>query len=97
MPEPISDEEFNAALAASVEEHMERRATTKVEVTPLGWLRWRYRFYWGRHIVHGPTRRWYDYESGVRFTRQWTLVAAARHLTKLQIKDNRKWEVLDGD
>ncbi len=84
-------EEFKQALIISVEEHMERRATTKVEVTPLGWFRWRYRFYWGRHHVHGPTSKWYDYESGVRLTLQWTLFAAARHLTKLQIKHARKW------
>lgn len=92
MPEPISDEEFKEVLAASVEEHMERRATAKVEVMRLKWFLWRYRFYWGRHIVQGPTVKWFDHESGVRFTRQWALVAGAWHLAKLQVKDNRKWE-----
>ncbi len=91
MVDPASDE-FKQALIISVEEHMERRATTKVEVTPLGWFRWRYRFYWGRHHVHGPVSKWYDYESGVRLTRQWTLFAAACHLTKLQTKDAQKWQ-----
>ncbi len=101
MPEPVSDEEFNAALAASVEEHMERRANTAdhVEVMRLGRFRWRYRFYWGRHVANpkAPVVAWSDYESGVRLTRQWALVAAAWHLSKLQVKDNRKWETPDGD
>jgi hypothetical protein len=92
MVEPISDEEFKAVLAASVEEHMERRATAKVEVMRLKWFLWRYRFYWGQHRVIGPARVWSDYESGVRITRQWALVAGAWHLAKLQVKDNRKWE-----
>jgi hypothetical protein len=88
MPEP----DFEKAVLQSVEAHMERRATTKVEVQRLGWFRWRYRFYWGRYVVQGPTRRWFDYESGVRITRQGALFAAARKLTKLQVKDTRKWE-----
>jgi hypothetical protein len=98
MPEP-RDEEFKVALQASVEEHMERRATTKVEVMRLRRFLWRYRFYWGRHVANpkAPVVTWHDYESGVRFTRQWALVAGAWHLSKLQVKDARKWETPDGD
>lgn len=91
MPEP---EEMEAAVRVSIEEHMERRANAidSVEVMRLGWFRWRYRFYWGRYVVMGPTRRWTDYEYGVRRTRQGALIAAARRLTKLQIKHSNTWE-----
>ncbi len=95
MPEP---EEMEAAVRVSIEEHMERRANAidSIEVMRLGRFRWRYRFYWGRHHVHGPTSKWYDYESGARITRQWALIAAARHLTKLQTRHSRTWEPKTG-
>ena len=97
MPEPV-DDKFKVAMERTVKEHMDRRANTidNIEVMRLGRFRWRYRFYWGRHVVHGPTRKWYDYESGVRITRQWALIAAARHLTKLQTKHSRTWEPKTG-
>ncbi len=90
MPEP----EFEIALRVSIEEHMVRRANAaaNLEVMRLGRFRWKYRFYWGRYVALAGTRIWYDYETGVRITRQGALVAAARHLTKLQTRYSRTWE-----
>lgn len=95
VAEPL-DSDFRRAMTSSIEEHTERRANSAdhVEVMRLGPFRWKYRFYWGRYVANpaAPVVAWSDYETGVRFTRQWALVAAAWHLTKLQIKDDRKWE-----
>ncbi len=88
------DNEFKAAVEASVEEHIERRANAveSVQVRKVGFLKWEYRFYWGRHRQNGNFMTWYDYETGARMTRQGALFAAARHLTKLQIKHSHIWE-----
>ena len=94
MPEPVSDDKFRKAMDAAVREHMDRRANAAedMEVKRFGWFRWKYRFYWGRHVVHGGISAWTDYETGTRITRQGALFAAARQLTKLQIKHSQTWE-----
>lgn len=97
---PVSDNEFRRAMDDAVQEHQDRRATAaeNVEVMRLGWLRWKYRFYWGRYqkVPGAAVVAWSDYETGTRITRQGALVAAARHLTKLQIKHSRTWEPKTG-
>jgi len=100
MPDPVSDEQFRAALEATTQEHMDRRANAveNMEVMRLGLFRWKYRFYWGRYqkVPGAAVVAWSDYETGTRITRQGALLAAARHLTKLQIKHSRTWEPKTG-
>ncbi len=92
QPESVSDEELAAAMQASIDETVARRAEGVIEVMRLGRWRWKYRFYWGRHVAQGPIVAWFDYETGVRMTKNWAFVAGAWHLSKLQTKAARKWE-----
>ena len=89
---PASDE-FRDALTASIKDHVQRRAQATVEVRKTGFLRWEWRFYWGRYKRVPGWERWYDYEEGHAFTRQGALFAAARQLTKVQLAD-AQWQTI---